>query len=62
MNPDIYPNSLLLLNQAKAERDAAGRSEAGRLLAIAVTDLEKGSWGFEKAYKAIEAAKEPEQQ
>lgn len=52
----------MLLDQAKAERDAAGRSEAGRLLAIAVTDLEKATWGFEKAYKANEAAKEPEQQ
>jgi len=34
---------------AKAMKEKAGRSEEGRLLAIACTDIEKAVWAIQKA-------------
>lgn len=38
-----------VLAKIKEAQSAAGRSEKGRLLAIAATEVEKASWALEKA-------------
>lgn len=48
---EIQERAANLLAEIKAAQIEAGRSEQGRLLAIAATDLEKATWALEKAGK-----------
>jgi hypothetical protein len=41
---ELHTKMLDLLAEINKQKEEAGRSEKGRLLAIAATDLEKSTW------------------